>query len=120
MARPALLALLVMAFGLAGADAAGAAITEFGIPTAAARPAGIAAGPDGALWFTEGAQKIGRITTAGALTEFALPAAPADIAPGPDGALWFTEQSAHRIGRITTAGAVTEFALPADSAPGSI
>ena len=30
-----------------------------------AQPYGIAAGPDGALWFTEFAGRIGRITTAG-------------------------------------------------------
>jgi streptogramin lyase len=42
------------------------AITEFTIPTANSSPAGIKAGPDGALWFTEAAaNKIGRITTAG-------------------------------------------------------
>ena len=35
------------------------------------QPNGIAAGPDGALWFTEvGTGKIGRMTTAGGLTEY--------------------------------------------------
>jgi streptogramin lyase len=34
---------------------------------------GITTGPDGALWFTEqNASKIGRITTAGVITEFPL------------------------------------------------
>jgi hypothetical protein len=46
--------------GVAGA----ATITEFAIPTAFSGPAGIAAGPDGALWFTDFADKSGRITTA--------------------------------------------------------
>jgi virginiamycin B lyase len=49
--------------------------------------------------------RIGRITTAGVITEFALPTAgsdPFDIAAGPDGALWFTQQDGNRIGRITT------------------
>src|SRR4029077_187725 len=37
-------------------------ITEFPIPTANGEPLGIAAGPDGALWFTESnGNKIGRI-----------------------------------------------------------
>ena len=36
---------------------------EFPIPTADSRPAGITTGPDGALWFTEGANNIARITT---------------------------------------------------------
>ena len=54
----------------------------------------IAAGPDGNLWFTEtSGNKIGRITTAGVITEFSVPTATAalDIAAGPDGNLWFTE-----------------------------
>src|ERR1700730_6073061 len=69
----------------------------------------IAAGPDGALWFTETfASRIGRITTSGVVSEFPLPTSgsgPADIAAGPDGALWFTEEGVHKIGRITTSGA---------------
>jgi len=40
----------------------------------ASGPDQITAGPDGALWFTEArGNKIGRITTEGAITEFALP-----------------------------------------------
>ena len=38
--------------------------------------------------------KIGRITTAGAFTEYPIPTAssnPEGITAGPDGALWFTE-----------------------------
>jgi virginiamycin B lyase len=80
-------------------------ITEFALPTAVSNPWGIAAGPDGALWFTQGADVIGRITTAGVITEFALPTAdssPTGIAVGPDGALWFTQTYGQRIGRITT------------------
>jgi len=33
-------------------------------------PSFIASGPDGNLWFTEPTGKIGRLTPAGALTEF--------------------------------------------------
>jgi virginiamycin B lyase len=29
------------------------AITEFAVPTAASQPAGVAAGPDGEMWFAE-------------------------------------------------------------------
>ena len=76
----------------------------------------ITAGPDGALWFVEGyANKIGRITTAGAISEFPIPTAssfPSGIAAGSDGALWFTELGGNQIGRITTGGAITEFAVP--------
>jgi streptogramin lyase len=112
-------------------------ITEFPLSSFGSFPAGIAAGPDGNLWFTEsGAQletevfgnKIGRITPAGVITEFPLPTPssfPYVIAAGPDGNLWFTEsgsrqasESGNRIGRITPAGVVTEFPLPtADSYP---
>jgi virginiamycin B lyase len=66
------------------------------------------------LWFTESAaNNIGRITTAGAITEYPIPtpnSAASSIATGPDGALWFTEGGANQIGRITTAGAITEYA----------
>ena len=93
------------------------AVTEFPIPGPSAFPQGLAAGPDGALWFTENsANKIGRITTAGAITDqFPVPtaaSAPQGIAPGPDGALWFTELNANQIGRITTSGSVTERPVP--------
>jgi streptogramin lyase len=103
-----LIALLVPA-------AAGAAISEFPVPTSGSDPVGIAAGPDGALWFTEQVEnKIGRITTAGSISEFpiATPSGdPGEIAAGPDGALWFTESS-FKIGRITTSGSISEFPIP--------
>jgi streptogramin lyase len=42
-------------------------ITEFWVPSANSRPIGIAAGPDGNLWFTlPQFNRIGRITPAGA------------------------------------------------------
>jgi virginiamycin B lyase len=75
----------------------------------------IAAGPDGALWFTFGG--IGRVTTAGVITEYSPPTAAVGIASGPDGALWFTESNnttgaGSAIGRITTSGVITEYPLP--------
>lgn len=80
---------------------------------------GIARGPDGNLWFTEWeAGQIGRITPAGVITLFTVPAAsmfgakPLDIVAGPDGALWFTEAQGNKIGRITTGGVITQFAIP--------
>jgi hypothetical protein len=86
------------------------------VPTVGSNPLGITAGPDGNLWFTEEiGDKIGRITTAGAITEFPVPAAgsmPFYITAGPDGNLWFTELYGDKIGRITTAGAITEFPVP--------
>jgi virginiamycin B lyase len=102
-------------------------ITEYPIPTPAASPQEIVAGPDGALWFTEyGANppKIGRITTAGVITnEYEVPgpgSSPDGITSGPDGALWFTEYGSNEIGRITTAGSITEYPLPNGIRPGDI
>ena len=84
---------------------------------------GIAVGPDGALWFTEEiAEKIGRVTTAGAVSEFPNPqylTSPWAIAAGPDGAMWFTDQL-NAIGRITPAGQIGRFALSHGSGPKGI
>src|SRR5690242_10683771 len=83
--------------------------------TSSGYPMGIATGSDGALWFTEFyGNRIGRITTTGALTEYPVPTAdsqPQGIAAGSDGALWFTEFDAFKIGRITTDGAFTEYSV---------
>jgi virginiamycin B lyase len=68
-----------------------------------------ALGPDGNLWFTEGLvlpigstlhSSIGRITTAGVVTEFVAPGYPVGITSGPDGNLWFTDPSDDQIGRF--------------------
>ena len=87
----------------------------FGDPT----PAGIAAGPDGALWFTDpGNDVIGRIATDGTYTlQQPTGVETSDgIALGPDGNLWFTvEQENGGVGRITPAGVVTIFDDPGGS-----
>ncbi len=83
-------------------------------PPAGAPPNSITAGPDGNLWFTgtfinfqPGGQmtlsgSIGRVTPAGVVTMFAVPAnvGPGQIIAGPDGNLWFTDVTS-KIGRIT-------------------
>src|SRR5229473_7588199 len=80
-------------------------------------PQGITPGPDRNLWFTEfWANRIGRMTPAGVLTEFPIPTvetAPRGIVTGPDGNLWFVESAfLHTaIARMTTAGVVTEYPL---------
>ncbi len=120
-------------------------VTEFAVPEipppagsksgTAATPAtltALTAGPDGALWFTGVPGEVGKITTAGVVTEFAVPAIPPpagsspgtagtpatleDITDGPDGSLWFTGVPGE-VGRITTAGVVSEFATPNFSPP---
>jgi virginiamycin B lyase len=95
-------------------------VLTYPLPTATGGPRGIAVGPDGNLWFTEyrSGGRIGRITPAGAITEFLLPYRYADPGPqaitsGPDGKLWFVEaigNYAHvdRNGHNLTEFAVTE------------
>ena len=47
---------------------------DLSVPTPDSGPFGITAGPDGAMWFTEtAADRIGRVTSEGAFTEFTLP-----------------------------------------------
>src|SRR3954447_7013471 len=89
--------------------------TGFGI----SNPTGIAAGPDGALWFINGATttsaaSIGSITTIGTVHPYTDPSIrnPYGIAAGPDGALWFTNSTGRSIGRISTTGAVTNYTDP--------
>jgi len=98
--------------------------TLYPIPTPSSSPFSITSGPDGALWFTEAnGNKIGRIMTAGVITEYAVPTAnayPEGITAGADGALWFTEYLASKIGRITTSGKFTEYAVPSFANPISI
>ncbi len=96
------------------------------LPASSSGPEGIAAGPDGNMWFTETCgNKIGRITPTGTITEFPLPntnaSGPRGIAAGPDGNLWFTEGTGPpgcppgRVGRITPDGTITEYPLPQPS-----
>ena len=90
-------------------------VTEFSIPTGSS-PVGVTAGPDGNLWFTElYGNKVGKITPAGAVTEFPNPtsgSSPSEITAGPDGNLWFADYYGNKVGKITTAGAVTTYTIP--------
>ena len=82
--------------------------------TGVSSPAEIAAGPDGALWFTNtGNDSIGRITTSGTVSNYTGTgiSTPEGIAAGPDGALWFTNAGNASIGRITTGGTVSNYTL---------
>src|SRR5258708_7824171 len=94
--RAVLVGLLVLTLSLTVGTAAALGAGKVTIFTGAgiSRPPWIAAGPDGALWFTNhGNNSIGRITTAGKVTNYTDPSIslPYGIAAGPDGALWFTE-----------------------------
>jgi virginiamycin B lyase len=68
------------------------------------------------MWFTEfHADKIGRISPSGVITEFRVPTAgagPYQIAAGPDGSMWFTEYNTTKIGRVSSTGRVTEIQIP--------
>jgi hypothetical protein len=89
-------------------------VTEYSFLTPISQLEDITAGPDGNLWFVENnGNKIGKITTSGTITEYALPSGrwPEGITAGPDGNLWFTEL-ADNIGKITTSGTITEYAIP--------
>jgi streptogramin lyase len=104
--------LVACLIGLGASSAvASPAITEFASGNG---PLEATQGPDGNLWFVESAaNKIGRLTPAGVLTEFSsgLPnnCGLVGITAGPDGNLWFTEAFANRIGRISPTGTITQF-----------
>jgi streptogramin lyase len=111
---------LISTYSIPGTDVTASRSQSYGF-------AGIAAGPDGNLWFTSASLNIvGRITTAGVITPYAIPTAlslPSGIAAGPDGNIWFAEFSGNKIGRVTLApgaqyGTITEFTIPtAGSSP---
>ena len=95
-------------------------VKRFPTPTTGSEPYAITAGPDGNLWFTEQgpANQVGRITTAGVITEFAVTINGTSYHPGngivtgPDHNLWFTTKSSNAIIRMTTAGVMTSFTNP--------
>lgn len=95
-------------------------LTSFPIGIKNSLALSIVSGPDGSLWFNDiGTNSIGRITTAGSVTEYTIPTAladPAGIAAGSDGNLWFTELLTNKIGRITPGGTIVEFVLPEKTA----
>ena len=97
----------------------GGSIDEFVLPSSLPNPVGIAAGPDGNVWFAElGSNNIGRIAPDGTITEFPLPnpnSQPFGIALGIDGAMWFTESAGNRIGRIEV-----QVAPPPDLTPPTV
>jgi streptogramin lyase len=94
---------LVLSVGSAALAAPIGALKQFKVPTANSQPRAITNGSDGNRWFTEGTEftaapaKIGRITPAGVITEFAPDVAAGcnlciitDIAQGPGGILYIT------------------------------
>jgi streptogramin lyase len=100
---------------------AGTILNSYSTGLSTKNPSFIIAAPDGNLYFTEPAfsgtlsDHIGKITTAGAITELA-PLAPSTypnvLTVGKDGNLYFTEYSKANVGRVTLSnGIITEFPL---------
>lgn len=108
---------LVLVVGASAALADIHPVKEYRVPSKRPSVNRITLGPDGNLWFTEGAGRIGRMTPAGDFTEFPTPASvagkdsnPFDITVGPDGNLWYTDFLG-RIGRVTPEGKIKEFQI---------
>jgi virginiamycin B lyase len=110
-------------------------ITEFSISPCVLDPddvsffGGLTAGPDGNLWFTVSTEgrvgtMVGRMSTTGAVSTFALPLAssgPGAIAAGPDGNLWLVDSLNNTIDRVTPTGEFSVFVIPtANSNPSAI
>ena len=76
---------------------------------------GIATGTDGAVWFFEvNTNKLGRLATDGALSEFLIPGAPSMqgfVAVAKDGSVWVTGDRAGTLTRRSTDGTFTQFPL---------
>src|SRR5258708_11938253 len=73
-----LLVVIVLLWATAGVAGRALALTftEFQLPKGSG-PIDITTGPDSAMWFTDGTGlRVGRITTAGEITEFPMPIPP--------------------------------------------
>ena len=93
-------------------------MTDFPAPPSGNMPTSMIAGPDGALWFSEDAQMIGRITTAGVYTEYPLdhPTDTACLAAGANGKVWIAEEGF--IAQVSSTGQMKDHPVPALSAIG--
>ncbi|MFZ4756171.1 MAG: virginiamycin B lyase family protein [Miltoncostaeaceae bacterium] len=87
------------------------AVTQFDMSGARCEPQGIALGPDGAMWFGCQDGAIGRITTAGDTTYYAVGtpdqgttfARVDTVITGPDGNIWFAQFSVGIVGIVSPA-----------------
>jgi virginiamycin B lyase len=86
---------------------------------------GIAAGPDGNVWFGE-FHHIAKITPAGKITEFAYPSQSdpnqyGGVTAGSDGNVWFAQSSENAIGRIVpSTGKIKMFPIPVSCTPAAV
>lgn len=93
---------LVATLGGVAVAAPSGMLKQFKVPTANSQPRAITNGADGNVWFTEGTDftsspaKVGRVTPAGAVTEFDIDCnfcILTDIDQGPDGVLYMTSNN---------------------------
>jgi len=84
---------------------------------------GIAAGPDGNVWFAEFTH-IAKVTPAGVVTEFPYPSGInqyGGVTAGSDGNVWFAQSAQNAIGRINpTTGAIKMFAISVSCTPAAV
>jgi virginiamycin B lyase len=79
-------------------------LTEFRLPSPQPFVAALASGPDGNVWFSEClAQRIGKITPQGAITEYPVGTCATTLTAGSDGEIWFATNTG-RFGRISVDG----------------
>jgi streptogramin lyase len=109
---------------LPGSALAAATITEYTVPTHNRQPLGIAAGPDGNVWFTQSVSPggIGRSSVSGSISEFSsgISNGAQGITAGPDSNLWFVEPAADKVAKITTSGSVQAYSATSGSEPSMI
>lgn len=93
---------LVLSLGSAALAAPAGMLKQFKVPTANSQPRAITNGADGNVWFTEGTEftnspaKVGRVTPAGAITEFPVDCnfcILTDIDQGPGNVLYMTSNN---------------------------
>jgi streptogramin lyase len=102
--------MLVAAMLAVTASAGAATVQLFNVPSADSGLHHIVAGPDGAMWFTERqAGQVGRITTAGQISEYPIPNNASGLPDtGPDqivssgGSIWFLTDIGESVYRVAT------------------
>ncbi|MFB4303245.1 hypothetical protein [Actinomadura sp. NTSP31] len=113
----------------AARPAAAAEVPEYPVPIRDVAPLGLAAAPDGSVWFTEMNAGIGKVDGSGKVTEYAVGknsqgvlGVPDAITTAPDGTLWFTDASTAvpRIGKIDKATGKSTFTEVPDLAGNQI
>jgi virginiamycin B lyase len=95
------------------APPASAATTVIPVPTSNAGLGRIVTAPDGTMWFTEeDANKVGKVTPGGQVTEFAFPAefpgttTLKDLDVAPDGTIWVVYESGERVRHMSPDGTI--------------